>query len=167
MTTNKPLNNFNPNLVRKPQSPNLYNRQGLQSKGPVKIQKDMLPRKPGTPDTLTMMSIGSSIPGYTNKTPKYAPSRHYAPSAVKSKVDTGIKRPSTAPQKDKPKTGNKYSSYATHNQKSQTLKRAPSPMIHSSSTMSKTQKFNPMYRAPSPMIKSTSHLSNTYKKHGF
>ena len=89
-----------------------------------------------------------------------------------------IKRPSTAPQKDKKNNNNTNNNIKGKNSNNiygsymgQTIKRAPSPMIQSHNinvNMNRTQKLNPAgYRVPSPMIKSTNLSLDRFKKINF
>ena len=164
---NKPLNNYNPSLLRKAKTP-LFTRQNNNSNRPVKIQKELI-KKPTTPDQINRNIIR---PGnmkinynhYTSNTNNNYISINRANSKNKNEP---IKRPSTAPQKEKNNNNNinRNNIKGKNNIMGQTMKRAPSPMIQShnhlnNNNMNKTQKFyRPGYRAPSPMIKSSNPMN--------
>ena len=172
---NVPLNNFNPSLVRKAKTP-LFTRQPNANSGPVKIQKDF--KKPTTPDNINRNIIrpGNMRVNYNNNINSYNPI--HRPN--KKNNNEAIKRPSTAPQKDKNNNMNNNNNINRNNMKGknnnniygnymgQSIKRAPSPMIQSHNmgiNMNRTQKFNPaVYRAPSPMIKSTTLSLDPFKR---
>ena len=175
-TNNLPLNNFNPSLVRKAKTPLFTRQPNSNTNGPIKIQKDF--KKPSTPDNINRNIIRpgnmrinyNNNNNYGNNINSY--SSIHRPNSIKKNNDT-IKRPSTAPQKDKNnsksnnikgKSGNNvYGGYM-----GQSIKRAPSPMIQShnmNQNMNRTQKFNPAgYRAPSPMLKSTTLNLDPFKR---
>jgi hypothetical protein len=173
-TNNMPLNNFNPSLVRKAKTPLFTRQPNSNTNGPIKIQKDF--KKPTTPDNINRNIIrpGNMRVNYNNNYGNNINSYGaiHRPNSTKKNNDT-IKRPSTAPQKDKNnnknnnvkgKSGNNvYGGYM-----GQTIKRAPSPMIQShnmNQNMNRTQKFNPAgYRAPSPMLKSTTLNLDPFKR---
>ncbi len=173
-TNNMPLNNFNPSLVRKAKTPLFTRQPNSNTNGPIKIQKDF--KKPTTPDNINRNIIrpGNMRVNYNNNYGNNINSYGaiHRPNSTKKNNDT-IKRPSTAPQKDKNnnknnnvkgKSGNNvYGGYM-----GQTIKRAPSPMIQShnmNQNMNRTQKFNPAgYRAPSPMLKSTTLSLDPFKR---
>ena len=113
---------------------------------------------------------------YNNNINSYNPIHR----ANKKNNNEAIKRPSTAPQKDKNNNMNNNNNINRNNIKGknnnniygsymgQSIKRAPSPMIQShnmGTNMNRTQKFNPaVYRAPSPMIKSTTLSLDPFKR---
>jgi hypothetical protein len=175
---NKPLNNFDPSLIRKSRTPNLLNRPGSSNSGPVKIQNIINKNnnnnninKPTTPDYIGMnhflgnrLSVG---PMNNNKLNNIYSNNSYSiihRTNSKNKNNSnmgGLKRPSTAPQKDKTSKGkiNNPNIYGGGMYMGPS-KRLPSPMIqshnNSKNNFYKTQKLHPeRYRAPSPMIKST------------
>jgi hypothetical protein len=172
---NKPLNNFDPNLMRKSRTPNILNRPGSSNSGPVKIQNIINKNninKPTTPDYMGMnhflgnrLNVGMNNNTnnklnniYTNNSYSII---HRTNSKNKNGNNVGLKRPSTAPQKDKTSKGkiNNPNIYSGGYYMGPT-KRLPSPMIQSHNTSKnnfyKTQKLHPeRYRAPSPLIKSS------------
>ena len=143
--------------------------------GPIKIQNYQI-KKPTTPDNINRKKIRSpnikiNYNHYgTNINPNNSINKK---SNSKSKNNEIIKRPSTAPQKDK--SNNKYlikkKNNNNYNHMGQTMKRASSLKIQShnlNENINKTQKFNyAKYRAPSPMIKSKSLSLEPIKKNGF
>ena len=170
----QPINNYNPSLLRKAKTP-LFTRQNNMNNGPIKIQNNQI-KKPTTPDNINRKKIRSpnikiNYNHYgTNINPNNSINKK---SNSKSKNNEIIKRPSTAPQKDK--SNNKYlikgKNNNNYNHMGQTMKRASSLKIQShnlNENINKTQKFNyAKYRAPSPMIKSKSLSLEPIKKNGF
>ena len=156
----KPLNNFDPNLIKKPQTPNLFNRPS-SSHSNKNAYKPPLGQKPSTPDQFKMIHFDRMQRNYSNNNKgtkligKNIPDSYIGiyPSSVKHKNnylgDARINnRPSTAPQKDKSNTKQvKQSNFIPNNPNKflyGSLKRAPSPMIKSSNSynLSRTQVVN-------------------------
>ena len=183
----KPINNFNPNLMKKTQnkqntqnylintkkSNNLYNRPKSQN-GPIKIKNDYSLKKPSTPDQINhIRNNNNNINQKSKYNNLYNPINHslYSGSKTPNRNDNNIinNRPSTAPQKDKNNiygnnnnfNNNKYGNNKKgfNNNFSGPNKRLPSPQIHSNNIL-KTQKNNPRYRAPSPVIRSGNVFNN-------
>ena len=179
----KPINNFNPNLMKKNQnkqniqntkkSNNLYNRPKSQN-GPIKIKNDYSLKKPSTPDQINhIRNNNNNIIQKSKYNNLYNPINRsiYSGSKTPTRNDNNIikNRPSTAPQKDKNNiygnnnnfNNNKYGNIkkGINNNFSGPNKRLPSPQIHSNNIL-KTQKNNPRYRAPSPVIKSGNVFNN-------
>ena len=151
--TNKPLNNYNPNLNKKNTFNNnnnaLFNRPStggaMHSKGPIKIKNDSIyGKKPSTPD-----QFGHLKTNHSNKNNN----TYYGTMKKRDPINN---RPSTAPQKDKNPIGNVRNSNNQINRHYNGVnKRLPSPNLSSSNSLSKTQKItSAKYRAQSPMIKS-------------
>ena len=144
-------------------------------------------RKPSTPDPIKMIyfkeyqSANNAPHNQRIKTPKILSSNNplnnsgkkgYSFNKNKGTMHLNnqyIKRPSTAPQKDKnnkPAFKNNVS-ITSSQMKSSTMKRVPSPMLHSS-TLNPSQKSHPeKFRVPSPMLKSASFKLEQYKKGGY
>lgn len=144
-------------------------------------------RKPSTPDPIKMIyfkesqSVNNVSFNQRTKTPKILLSNNPLNNSSKKGYSFNkkngtmhlnnqyIKRPSTAPQKDKnnkPVFKNNIS-ITTSQKKSSTMKRAPSPMLHSF-TLNPSQKSHPeKFRVPSPMLKSSSFKMEQYKKGGY
>ena len=174
---NAPLNNFNPSLVRKAKTPLFARQQNINNNnGPIKIQKDF--KKPTTPDNINKNLIRPGNMSLNNNN-NYGNNINLLnrPNSMKKSNDI-IKRPSTAPQKDKKNNNNTNNNIKGKNSNNiygsyigQTIKRAPSPMIQSHNinvNMNRTQKLNPAgYRVPSPMIKSTNLSLDRFKKINF
>ena len=109
---NKPLNNFDPSLIRKSRTPNILNRPGSSNSGPVKIQNIINKNsnnnnKPTTPDYIGMnhflgnrLNVGALN---NNKLNNIYSNNSYSVihrSNSKNKTNSnigGLKRPSTAP----------------------------------------------------------------------
>ena len=183
----KPINNFNPNLMKKTQnkqntqtqlintkkSNNLYNRPKSQN-GPIKIKNDYSLKKPSTPDQIShIRNNNDNIIQKSKYNNLYNPINRslYSGAKTPNRNDNNLinNRPSTAPQKDKNKmygNNNSYNNNKFGNNKkgfnnnfSGPNKRLPSPQIHSNNIL-KTQKNNPRYRAPSPVIRSGNAFNN-------
>ncbi len=165
----KPINNYNPSLLRKAKTP-LFTRQNNMNNGPIKIQNNQI-KKPTTPDNINRKKIRS--PNMKFNYNHYGTNINTNNSINKSKNNEIIKRPSTAPQKDKRNNKNviKGNNKNNYNHIGQTMKRLPSPKIQShnlNGNMNKSHKFNyAKYRAPSPMIKSKSLSLEPIKKNGY
>ena len=188
----KPLNNFNPSLLRKSggngvnnnnnNNPNYFNKVS-RGQNVIKIKHECL-RKPGTPDPVKAVYLhgnntknvygGSNAVVFQNKrvkTPTIIP--HSNKSSVKRLYGYGnngtntsnskrhieqlsIKRPGTAPNKDKTYKLQIHNNINDSNTKlPSTLKRLPSPMIKSMSMKRDDKMQFDRYRVPSPMIKSS------------
>ena len=169
----KPINNYNPSLLRKAKTP-LFTRQNNMNNGPIKIQNNQI-KKPTTPDNINRKKINSPNMkfNYNYYGTNINSNNSLNKSNSKSKNNETIKRPSTAPQKDKRNNKNIIkgkNNNNNYNHMGQTMKRLPSPKIKSHNlygNMNKTQKFNyAKYRTPSPMIKSKSLSLEPIKKNG-
>lgn len=129
-------------------------------------------RKPSTPDPIKMIYLQGEQKRRI-KTPKIYPTNNmmnnnkkkiYTFTKNKGNINNSIiRRPSTAPQKEKTKSSQMKSSTI----KSSTLKRAPSPMLHSNNLNNNMKPHPERFRVPSPMLKSSSFKIEPYKRGGF
>ncbi len=135
LNRNKPLNNFNPSLIRKAKTP-IFNRPNNVNNGPIKIQNNDFYRKPSTPD-----QINSTLKKSKDLEKLYKNQNIYLnKSHLKNKNNNNIlKRPSTAPQKDKK---NNMNYIKNKNFFGGSLKRAPSPMLKSHNNLYRSQKLH-------------------------
>lgn len=149
----KPLNNFDPNLIKKPHTPNLFNRPS-SSHSNTNMFKPPLNQKPSTPDQFKMSHFDRMQRNYSNSKSTKLIDKNFQinayanmyPSSVKNKTnylgeDRINNRPSTAPQKDKSTSskGIKQPNYVHSNPSKflySSLKRAPSPMLKSNNPYS-------------------------------
>ena len=157
LNRNRPLNNFNPSLMRKAKTP-LFNRNGNLNNKPIKIQNNEFYKKPSTPD-LTLKKSKDLEKLYKNQN-IYLNMNH-----LKNKNNNNIlKRPSTAPQKDKKNNNVNYNIVRNKKYLGTRLKRAPSPMLKShNNNLYKTQKVNiEKLRDPSPLFKSNEIFKNKF-----
>lgn len=165
---NKLINNFDPSLVKKAHTPNLFHKSNELTGGPIKINNNRYVHKPHTPENSKQQrSYGKS----NNSNKKY----FYGNNMYNNIPNNN--RPSTAPHKDKNhKNNNNYmnnNKYHTHNNNNnynnpyltgmmgmgitKENKRLPSPLLHPFYSMPKNQKPRPeKYRVPSPVVKNTS-----------
>ena len=121
-SSNKPLNNFNPNLIKKGNNqqqngPSLLNRN--KNGGPIKIKNNNymnnLSKKPNTPDLNHYNSTATNFMENNHNRFKYNTNNNkkdiknntmsngfgYSGAANNYNRKMGVQRPSTAPQKDK------------------------------------------------------------------
>ena len=172
---NNPINNFNPNLMKKKNNSNkinytenLNNRKGnifnrpRSQNGPIKIKNDYSLKKPSTPDQINHLKNNINNKNNNNIYERTNLSRTPTRSDNNNKF---INRPSTAPQKEKKNNLNNNIKYGNikrnvNNNFNGPNKRLPSPQIHSNNILGKTKKNNPRYRAPSPVIRSGNNLNN-------
>ena len=172
---NNPINNFNPNLMKKKNNSNkinytenLNNRKGnifnrpRSQNGPIKIKNDYSLKKPSTPDQINHLKNNINNKNNNNIYERTNLSRTPTRSDNNNKF---INRPSTAPQKEKKNNLNNDIKYGNikrnvNNNFNGPNKRLPSPQIHSNNILGKTKKNNPRYRAPSPVIRSGNNLNN-------
>ena len=140
LNRNKPLNNFNPSLIRKAKTP-LFNRNGNLNNGPIKIQNNEFYRKPSTPDQInsTLKKTKDLEKLYKNNQNIYLNMYRSISKSRSSSNSNTLKRPSTAPQKDKK---NNMNYIKNKNFLGGSLKRAPSPMLKSHNNLYRSQKLH-------------------------
>ena len=140
LNRNKPLNNFNPSLIRKAKTP-LFNRNGNLNNGPIKIQNNEFYRKPSTPDQInsTLKKTKDLEKLYNNNQNIYLNMYRSISKSRSSSNSNTLKRPSTAPQKDKK---NNMNYIKNKNFFGGSLKRAPSPMLKSHNNLYRSQKLH-------------------------
>lgn len=179
----KPINNYDPSLSRKARTPNLYNRQS-NTNGPVKLTNNKMFKKPGTPDSTALTKSknlnqqnfgGLGNYGNIRKNNTGVNFSRFQPLNKNKVMGGSLKRPSTAPHKDKLNKNGTFKGMGntTNNFRpnykgmSGPTKRVPSPMLHTQNNFGKNQGFRPeKYRIPSPMIKPSSS-SDIFKKSKF
>ena len=131
ISSNKPLNNFNPNLIKRKGTPTAGHQMikiNNINNNPVKIKNNIFTnnKKPSTPDMIikksqTMVNnnsyIGPKINNtnnlFINKSAHFNNNSIYGNKFKKNKNYNGIQRPATAPHKDKP-TKEKKRNQAIH-----------------------------------------------------
>lgn len=141
------------------------------------MKKEIARKKPGTPDPIKMIYFNINNLDYSkyNTKPVNMPklNQNFNPPQynghIRRKNDEIIKRPSTAPQKDKSSKKGTMNMTFKHNVQNPAMKRVPSPMLKSGFSgglrrpLSNSQKLDPRkYRMPSPANKQPMNYNFDY-----